>query len=373
MRTLQPALLASLALLAVSAALLLMPSETAAQSPTQVAIDADPSGNSGGALGTRDGCVSVSSGDTFQVDVTIANVDLLIAWELYIRVDPSVLEVVDADMYQFLGKNPRSSLTLLSVPFADGRHFIGAAETKGYAESGAGVLARVTLQAKSSGLSPLDVPYADFDGDGTIDIGPRLTNSAGDAIGDLTGDGVFDGPTFHAFVAVDRACGAIIPTPTLPFPPDEQPPDGASPAEQPPSRSGDRPVVSPAGDLPAPAERALASQNTPGNPADDDDEATGGEGDTGDTGSGSSANPANPNADDEDEQDTQPVALGRDSTPEGAANRPGPSSSGGSAGSTSSGDGLPLWAIGSIALGVLVASAGAAVFLAGRLGNRYGL
>ena len=42
-------------------------------------------------------------------------------------------------------------------------------------DSGSGTLARLTLEAVGEGLSPLELPQIDFNGDGAPDLGPTLS------------------------------------------------------------------------------------------------------------------------------------------------------------------------------------------------------
>jgi len=317
------ALLFVLPALVVVATLLSQHGIGSAQGPIEFGADTDPDGNSATSLGPRQGCISVDAGDTFDLDITVSDVDDLVAWELYLRFDPSIIEVVDADMDMFLANNPQSSVIRKS-DFYVGQHFLGAADRRLLGESGSGVLARVVLHAKGPGLTHMDIPSIDFDGDGDIDKGPRLTDSSGNALGDVTGDAVFDGPTYHALIAVDRSCDAAPPTPTLP----------PSPTPQPGGDSGD-PTFEPPPDASPPPDDASAPDNGQDSPTDGSGEADTGE--------------------------STPAASGNSDQAPG----------GDSSASSSSGGGLPLWAIGSIAAAVLLAATGTGVLLAARAGGSF--
>ncbi len=94
-RFLAAALVASLALALAVTALVLQSSGGRAQGPVELGGDSVPDGNSATSLGSRDACVSVDAGDTFQFDIVVSDVDDLVAWELYLRFDPAIIEVVD--------------------------------------------------------------------------------------------------------------------------------------------------------------------------------------------------------------------------------------------------------------------------------------
>lgn len=304
---------------------------SSAQGPVRLAIDADPSGNTATSFGTVQRCVSVSQGETFQVDILVSDVEKLISWELYFTFDPQIVEVVDADPKMFLASAPGSSLTTLKVPLPRGRYFVGAADTKGTAESGSGVLARLTLRAKASGLSPADIPSLDVDGDGRVDMGPRLVAPGDTPIGDVTGDGAFDGEVLSAVIAVDQPCQgaapgpdlppAATPTPTPQPEPEDETPDQAMPPSEPSPAAGDvSPTPSPQEDqAPEATPAVLGSEATPSPGAPREDAPSG---------------PA-------------------DGLPEAPDIAP-------------SGGGMPLWAVGLLTAAGLLMLAAAGVYLNGR-------
>ena len=183
-----------------------------AQSEVQIGIEVVSGGSSATNVNSADACTPVSSGDSVDVNIYIRDVTDLIAWEAYLKFDEDRLAFVSADPKLFLQNEPGSKLLTLSEPLSKGRHFIGAADSSAAAESGSGVLARITLVATAAGIARVDLLTADVNGDGRLDIGPRLTSIGGGHPGDTNGDGVFDGPLVPAFIAIDTSCSGV-PTP----------------------------------------------------------------------------------------------------------------------------------------------------------------
>lgn len=207
---------------AVSLAAVLGGGQTAAQGPVTMSLDADPTGNTATSLGSTESCVSVSTGDKFEVDLFITNVADLVAWEAYFEYDMTVVNVVGRNVMMFLAEEPGSRVFDLSetLPDIDGRYRMSVVDIaeSSTPESGSGVLGRLTLEAVGGGVSPANIFLLDIDSDGKIDSGPFLTSAAGEPIGDIDGNGVFDGPISHAQIAVDTACpgGVPAPSPTTP-------------------------------------------------------------------------------------------------------------------------------------------------------------
>lgn len=178
-----------------------------AQEPTSIGIDVNPEGSSATLLGPREVCLEVHSGDTFLVDVTVQNISQLSAWETYLTFDPAVVSVADRDVQLLLASTPNGNVFDLSesVPDDDGRYRIGGASISDPPESvdGSGVLARLTLEAQSSGSTDLSVGAFQTDAG---EVGPTLTDVDGNQIGDEDDDGLFDSPALDARVAVDESC-----------------------------------------------------------------------------------------------------------------------------------------------------------------------
>jgi len=179
---------------------------------TVVGIDADPAGNSATTLGPADSCVAVASGDTFEIDIYIKDVQDLLAWSVYLETDGAIVRVVDRDVDQFLASASGSDVFdgSLQTPDDDGLYPLAAVDTADppAPEGGSGVLARVTLEALGPGVSPLRLAHNDIDGDDKVDQGTLLQNTDAQNIGDDDGDTFYDGDVDEARVAVDSACGA---------------------------------------------------------------------------------------------------------------------------------------------------------------------
>ena len=189
---------------------LLQARDGAAQQPLTLGVDADPAGNAATSLGTIQPCVSVSSGQTFQIDVFIMGVADLLAWEGYLVYDPAIVKIVERNVQMFQAANPGSQVfdSSEALPDQDGRYRVSAADIAEppAPDSGSGVLARLSLTAVAAGVTPASLPLIDVTGDAIPDFGPVLTDVVGKDIGDTNGDGLFDGPLMDAWIAVDTAC-----------------------------------------------------------------------------------------------------------------------------------------------------------------------
>ena len=205
---------------AMLAAVILHGGESMAQTRTSIGIDANPVGSTATSLGPIDSCVSVSTGDTFDVDIFVTDVTDLLAWEVYFVYDGSIVNIVDHDVEMFQAGNEGSNIFDLSevLPDLDALYQLAAADLADppAPDSGSGVLARLTLKAVGPGISPARVSPIDFNNDGTMDLGPFLNDLHGKPIGDADNDGLFDGQISAAQIAVDTACppGTVAPTAT---------------------------------------------------------------------------------------------------------------------------------------------------------------
>lgn len=201
-------------------------------------------------------CVSVSAGDEFNADVFVTNVDSLTAWELRVDYDPSIVSLESADYSYLLVQSGGQIFPSEFVQEKPGRMFLAAAETS-FPDSGSGVLARLRMKALSNGASSLQITT------NPSYYGPRLTGARGVAIGDVNGDGIFDGAVTGGSVAVGRSCAPSTPAPT-PQPGQASPPPGSSPATVPPgSGSGS------SGDNPTPGSGASGSGGDMATPGSD--------------------------------------------------------------------------------------------------------
>ncbi len=203
--------LAILALL-VSAAALHVGAGGAAAADPSLAIDAGTQGNTATSVGTIENCIAVKTGDEFQVDVVVQNISNLLAWEIHLSYDPAVVEVTDQNVKLFQQANAGSSVIDVSghVPDDSGVHTLSAFDSSDPAtpDSGSGILSRVTFKALAPGTSPIRFGSKDLNGDGKLDVGTLLRDTNGSLIGDLNGDGFFDGAQQDAQVAVDGSCPA---------------------------------------------------------------------------------------------------------------------------------------------------------------------
>ena len=182
-----------------------------AASPSLV-IDAGISGNDATSIGTIENCISVPKDAEFQMDVVIRDVTDLLAWEIYLEYDGSVVNVTSQNVKLFQQANPGSSVLDISdrVPDDTGLHHLAALDSSDPTtpDSGTGVLARVTFKAVGSGDTKIGFGSQDLDHNGTPDKATLLRNVAAGPIGDTNNDNFFDGQVTGAEVAVDQDCPA---------------------------------------------------------------------------------------------------------------------------------------------------------------------
>jgi hypothetical protein len=248
-------------------------SESAAQVPVAIGIDADPTGNTATSLAAIDSCLSVSIGETFQVDLFATDVVDLLAWETYFTYDMSIVNIVSTDVMMFQAANSGSNVFDVSegLPDIDGWYGVAAVDLAEppALDSGSGVLARLTLKAVGAGVSPASLSPIDVNGDGTMDLGPSLKDLEGKPISDLDGDGFFDGPITNAQIAVDTACpgGGPVATPTIAGG-SRSPVASVSPVIETPaiSPTPETPAISPTPETPAAATGTPPSTPQPGSP-----------------------------------------------------------------------------------------------------------
>jgi hypothetical protein len=165
---------------------------------TTIGVDGDPlqsPANTATSLGSIESCISVSTDDTFDVDIFITDAVDLLGWSASFSYDGSVVNVTDVNVHMFQAANAGSNIINLSdsVPDSGGSYFVGAADLGAGAEdSGTGVLARLTLRAVGSGVSLIDLAWLE------------LKDKNGDPIGDNDGDGYFDGSVSNTLITVDQ-------------------------------------------------------------------------------------------------------------------------------------------------------------------------
>ena len=142
-------------------------------------------------------------------------------WYFNLIYNPAVVRVLAYDSYHFLAAGgPMAPLPLNDpIPDSDGNFLLGLIDNGPHAESGSGVLARVTLQAVGTGTSQLDLNETFGQGaDGIPNLLPP-------GLGSYQNISAYDGS-----VAVGLACGAATPTPTPSLPPTPTPTPSPTPA-----------------------------------------------------------------------------------------------------------------------------------------------
>lgn len=260
----------SLALALLLGGLYALPAEDiAAQSEATLGVDTMIEGNGPSLVDEVDRCRSVETGEVFEVDLYITDAEELTAFEVYFAFDPAILEVLNHDLQMFLFSTPNvGSLLSASDPLPDssGRHFLAATELPSSPDSGSGVLARLLLRAKTAGRSPAVYAAIDINGDGSIDLGPRLTSATSQAYGDNNGDSFFDGTVSQGEIAVGEPCLTSPPTST------PEPNDTPSPSPTPQGSPSSQQEVPPSLQIPAPlvalSDSALAATGSSRGPSD---------------------------------------------------------------------------------------------------------
>jgi len=166
--------------------------------PTTVGIDADPTGNTATTLGAIDACVSVTTGQSFDIDVFVTDVRDLFGWDATLNYDGSVVHLVGMDAQLFQASNSGSQVVDFSsdsLPDTDGSHKLGVGEmAEASADSGSGVLLRLTLEAAAPGTSKVSL------------TGLMMRDMHGNYVSDPNGDQFFDGSLSEAEIRVDEPC-----------------------------------------------------------------------------------------------------------------------------------------------------------------------
>jgi hypothetical protein len=182
-----------------------------------VGIDVDPVGNTATSLGSIEQCVSVASGDIFDIDVFVDAIPLdrdFMAFGYRLNYDSTVLDAT-AMKHDFLVTVDADSelldLSTLGMPVNVGvpdKHFVNVGVVDKHfppaeaSEPGGslGVLGRYTFRAVGSGVAVLTLTR------------PRLGDSSAEEIlVDEIHDGNWTPP--YGIIAVDEPCGA--PTPAV--------------------------------------------------------------------------------------------------------------------------------------------------------------
>ena len=165
-------------------------------------------------------CRQVATGQDFTVDVFVAEVTDLTAFDIWLKYDPAKLSVTGFDAKgtvgspKFLTADPDSAVYAFGAeyppPPQPHRYEVLAVDTYSpalnAAESGSGVLVRFSLHAKAQGISPLSVnTKVDTDGDTKIDNGTYLQDAYSKRLGDTNGDGFFDGRMRDGAIGINTA------------------------------------------------------------------------------------------------------------------------------------------------------------------------
>ncbi len=174
-------------------------------------------GTYGSTLPAFESCVDVKtsvSNGTFYIDVFVLNVSQLLAFEGYLTFDSGKMQILQSDVFQFLG--PSSNVnnlsqnvtpftgTAVSPPVGDGSYRASAFSMAGYT-SGSGVLVRLQAQAF---IPPPGGRVVNFEISNSSTQGLTFTDNAYKHPGDTTvpPDGIYDGPYINRVgqIAVDR-------------------------------------------------------------------------------------------------------------------------------------------------------------------------
>ncbi len=182
---------------ALAALLGVFGSLAAGNAADNIAVDADPAGNTATSLGTRDECRQVSPGDSVTVDITVTNVPggtgAMIAYVFSLAYNPAVVTVTAKDNSGLLSTNPDYSEFEVTdpVPDTDGNFNANVADLNGTGISGSGFLMRLTLgiaPGAPSGASSLTLTEA----------------QTGD-----TANNYWDAPRIGARLAIGQTCESL--------------------------------------------------------------------------------------------------------------------------------------------------------------------
>jgi hypothetical protein len=182
---------------------------TLSEVDTIVGVDADPTGNGATSVGTIDRCISVSSSETFYIDLFVKDVTDLYSWDGTFSFNESVVQVNALQVEGFfLGSiDQHPLLDCYEDPVGDnGRCVVSNGDGTLAGPDGQGVLGRLELTALTAGTSRLYFTLWTSFGVSGVTL---LDNSSPPAtIGDLDSDNYFDGLVFNAIVVVGEPCPA---------------------------------------------------------------------------------------------------------------------------------------------------------------------
>ncbi len=188
-----------------------------ADSPYMIGVDMRPEMVGASSAQGIQSCIEVDVGDEFTIDIFVSNAQALTAWELRVNYNPDLVAIEEADFNHFLVSQGGNIFPSLFEHESAGRHFLAAVDIKGPAESGSGTLARLRLRGLNEGVSSISIART------PSYFGPRLTSQGGAPMGDIDGDGIFDGDLRGGEVAIGRSCApsapVITPAPIDPIDP----------------------------------------------------------------------------------------------------------------------------------------------------------
>jgi hypothetical protein len=147
--------------LALTGTLLLpMGAPGAATNNTVIGLDMMPEGNTATFVGPIQSSLSVDPGDTFDVDAVVMEVQDLTGFQIRLNFDPQVVQVENRQADFLLGGGGLEAGDT-SFPMTSGSWFYGYTNLP--AQTGSGVLVRITLKALAPGCTRLSLPLGPLD------------------------------------------------------------------------------------------------------------------------------------------------------------------------------------------------------------------
>ena len=166
-------------------------------------MDVNTNSNTATSLGAIQDCIFMKTGTSRTVDIWITQVTNLLGWGAFLNYNPAVIDITNVDIRMFQTADGATNLFNASdpVPSSDGSYYASGIDLTAppNQDSGSGVLARLTIRAVGPGVSPLDLANV------------WLTDADGKDIGDLDGNGTFDGTIADGSIEVDQFCPGTTP------------------------------------------------------------------------------------------------------------------------------------------------------------------
>jgi hypothetical protein len=201
---------------------------TQASPAVVLGVDTNPGAtpqNQATSLGSIEASRTVTCGETFEMDLFIQDVGALLAWSVSLEYDPSVIRVEGQDVQLFQAANAGSDVRdrslgdpALAGGWGGGYYDVAAADVAEPAvpDSGSGVLARLTLAAVGTGISPVNIqsptlwgfpPPASINVGSVSDAEVAVVGPCEDADGDLIDDRVDNCPLVSNFEQINTDAG----------------------------------------------------------------------------------------------------------------------------------------------------------------------